>query len=313
VESYSFTKKKLLLIDSNKEHAMALSTYLERKELEVTIVDKEEEVAVYIRSFIPLIIIFDTNITEKANIEEILIRLKKDYPYTQLIIMTEAINMTEAMKRLHQYAAYFITKPISSIALEHALKQALDLIQLNQKMIRYTQRLEELQYAQILCQQLFDEVPCYISVQDKNFRVTTTNEMFKRDFSYNIGSYCFEIYKHRNTPCPNCPVAATFEDGLNHETEEVVTSKSGEHYNVVTWTAPIRDENGNITQVMEMSTNITQIRKLQDHLTSLGLMLGSMSHGVKGMLTALDGSIYKLETGIKSHDNERIEECFRAD
>ena len=55
---------------------------------------------------------------------------------------------------------------------------------------------------------------------------------------------------------------------------------------MLVWSAPIRDLYGEITQVMEMSTDITEIRRLQDHLTSLGFMLGSMSHGVKGMLTA---------------------------
>jgi len=61
---------------------------------------------------------------------------------------------------------------------------------------------------------------------------------------------------------------------------------------------------------MEMSTNITQIRQLQDHLTSLGLMIGSMSHGVKGMLTALDGGIYQLETGLARNDKERTDRAF---
>ena len=59
-----------------------------------------------------------------------------------------------------------------------------------------------------------------------------------------------------------------------------------------------------------MSTNITQIRQLQDHLTSLGLMLGSMSHGVKGMLTAMDGGIYQLEAGIANQDDKRIAKAF---
>jgi signal transduction histidine kinase len=75
---------------------------------------------------------------------------------------------------------------------------------------------------------------------------------------------------------------------------------------VLTQTAPIFNANGEISQVMEMSTNITQIRQLQDHLSSLGLMLGSMSHGVKGMLTALDGGIYQLETGLRKNDSERV-------
>ena len=90
----------------------------------------------------------------------------------------------------------------------------------------------------------------------------------------------------------------------------MVTSKSGKQYNVLTWTAPIRKGDGEITQVMEMSTNITEIRQLQDHLTSLGLMIGSMSHGVKGMLTALDGGIYQLETGLAKNDMERTHKAF---
>ena len=78
----------------------------------------------------------------------------------------------------------------------------------------------------------------------------------------------------------------------------------------MTWTAPIRNEANEITQVMEMATNITQIRQLQDHLTSFGLMLGSMSHGIKGMLTALDGGIYLFETGIERQDPERTSRAF---
>ena len=57
---------------------------------------------------------------------------------------------------------------------------------------------------------------------------------------------------------------------------------------------------------MALSTDITRIRELQDHLTSLGLMLGSISHGVKGMLTALEGGVYRLESGIKRNDQTRI-------
>jgi signal transduction histidine kinase len=59
---------------------------------------------------------------------------------------------------------------------------------------------------------------------------------------------------------------------------------------------------------MEMSTNITQIRQLQDHLSSLGLLIGSISHGIKGLLTGLDGGMYRLESGFEKEDQERIKE-----
>jgi signal transduction histidine kinase/FixJ family two-component response regulator len=166
---------------------------------------------------------------------------------------------------------------------------------------------EELHRTQQRYQQLFDEVPCYISVQDRQFRLTATNRRFKEDFDVEIGAFCHEVYKHRDEPCPNCPVAKTFEDGQSHQTEMVVTAKTGEQYNVLIWTAPLKNSAGEITHVMEMSTNITQIRQLQDHLASLGLKISSVSHGIKGLLTGLDGGMYLMETGFAEAKTERVE------
>jgi PAS domain S-box-containing protein len=167
---------------------------------------------------------------------------------------------------------------------------------------------EELARTQQRYQQLFDEVPCYISVQDRQFRLTATNRRFKEDFDVELGAFCHEVYKHRQDPCPNCPVARTFEDGLSHTAEMVVTSKAGEQYNVLIWTAPLRDAAGEITHVMEMSTNITEIRQLQDHLSSLGLKISSISHGIKSLLTGLDGGVYLMETGFAKDKPERVKE-----
>ena len=88
----------------------------------------------------------------------------------------------------------------------------------------------------------------------------------------------------------------------------MVTTKDGAQRIVLIQTAPVHDEEGKIEQVMEISTDITQIRELQDHLASLGLMLGSMSHGVKGLLTSLDGGVYKVEAGFKRDDPNRLRE-----
>ncbi|MGD2185989.1 MAG: response regulator [Desulfobacterales bacterium] len=166
---------------------------------------------------------------------------------------------------------------------------------------------EELHRTQQRYQQLFDEVPCYISVQDRHFRLTATNRRFKEDFDVELGAFCHDVYKHRDETCPNCPVAKTFEDGQSHQAEMVVTSKAGEQYNVLVWTAPLRNTAGEITHVMEMSTNITQIRKLQEHLSSLGLKISSISHGIKGLLTGLDGSTYLMETGLAQSKPERVQ------
>ena len=50
--------------------------------------------------------------------------------------------------------------------------------------------------------------------------------------------------------------------------------------------------------------------ELQDHLASLGLMISSISHGAKGLLTGLDAGIYKLDSGVAGKDQEKIEKRF---
>jgi signal transduction histidine kinase len=52
--------------------------------------------------------------------------------------------------------------------------------------------------------------------------------------------------------------------------------------------------------------------ELQDHLSSLGLMLGSISHGIKGLLTGLDGGIYLVEAGFRRGDLDQVHEGWAA-
>ena len=157
-------------------------------------------------------------------------------------------------------------------------------------------------------QLLFEEVPCYISIQDRDFNIVEANRMHRETFGTSFGSKCFEAYKHRKNKCEPCVIEQTFADGKIHTHEEVLTSRNNRHINVMVFTAPLRDAEGNITHVMEMSADITEIRELQDKLTSVGLLIGTISHGIKGLLNGLDGGIYLLNTGLKKDNLQRIDE-----
>ncbi|MCP4724928.1 MAG: PAS domain-containing sensor histidine kinase [bacterium] len=155
-------------------------------------------------------------------------------------------------------------------------------------------------------QLIFEEVPCYISIQDKDLRIVRANRMFKESFGTSYGQKCYEVYKHRTEACLPCSVRQTFKDGHIRTHEEVVTDQHNEQKDVLVRTAPIRTADGEIERVIEMSTDITQIRKLQDKLSSIGLLIGSISHTIKGLLNGLDGGIYLVNTGLKKDDSSRI-------
>jgi len=55
---------------------------------------------------------------------------------------------------------------------------------------------------------------------------------------------------------------------------------------------------------------IREKTELQDRLSSLGLMIGSISHNVKGLLTGLDGGLYLFNSGFKKQNQDQIKEGF---
>lgn len=158
--------------------------------------------------------------------------------------------------------------------------------------------------------QLFDEVPCFVYVQDEEYHIVESNRKFNEYFGNHIGEYCFGICKNRDDPCRICPVDKTFKDGKNHSSEAEIISSFGLKHKVLHFTAPIRDDLGKITKVLVMLTDITEVRRLENHLTSLGFMIGSISHGVKGLLTGLDSGIYAMGSGLKTNNIERIKEGY---
>ncbi len=152
---------------------------------------------------------------------------------------------------------------------------------------------------------LFDNVPCYLTVVDRNFRVAFYNKMFAQDFGDNWGTHCFETYKGRDVKCENCPVERTFLDGDSHSSEEV-WRRGGKDVHIILQTSPITDESGEIVAVMEMCTNVTELKLLQNELAILGETIAGMSHAVKNILSGLEGGVYVVDSGIRAGRDDRI-------
>jgi len=125
---------------------------------------------------------------------------------------------------------------------------------------------EELNRQRNEYQELFEQVPCYISVQDENLRLLRYNREFVETFDPCPGDYCYERYKGKKEACKLCPVLMTFRDGASHLSEETGITKSGEVSHWICRTSPLRDTQGKITAVMEMSIDITELKALEEEI-----------------------------------------------
>lgn len=165
---------------------------------------------------------------------------------------------------------------------------------------------EELRHSRERFAQLFEEVPCFITVQGPDRIIQHANRRYREVFGGAVGFECFRVYKHRDEQCLSCPMMDTFETGRINDYEASVLSKDGEELNLLITIAPLRNPEGVVDAVIEMGVDITQIRELQDQLTSIGLLVGSISHGIKGLLTGLDGGIYMVNSGFQRDKPERV-------
>ena len=153
---------------------------------------------------------------------------------------------------------------------------------------------EELNRQKLMYQNLFNNVPCTITVQDKDFRLIEFNSEFSKRFKPEYGNFCYSAYKNLNKKCDNCPVERTFEDGQSHFSEESGINKDGTATHWFVKTAPLRDEEGNIVAAMEMSIDISHRKKLEEIVKDSEKKYQAIFKSIPNPVFILDSDDYKI-------------------
>ena len=163
---------------------------------------------------------------------------------------------------------------------------------------------------------LFEKVPCYIAVLNRDYRIVRANEYLQSTFGATTGQYCWEIFKRRATRCEHCPAERTFTDGKTHMREEVGFNKEGEEtYYSVTTTPLSRSIPTN--HVIEIAVDVNQIHQLErekleaERLAAVGQTVAGLAHGIKNILTGLEGGIYIFKTGLDKSDHGRMNQGWQ--
>jgi len=251
---------------------------------------------------------------------ELLRRLKEANPDTEVVVITGHGDMDLAIKSLKYEATDFITKPIDDANLDRALQKSRERIALRSQLRQYTENLESLlqqkserlafQTKNVEQPQLFDLLPGYVTVHNADYLITSANRRFREDFGFDPASeaHCYALVRGRSAPCEDCPVTLTFDNGKSHQCELSYKTPSGKDCHLFAWTTPLRESTDKVGAVMLMATDISPILDMRDHLSSLGLMIGSVSHSIKGLLTGLDGGVYMLDKGFAKEDPNQMGE-----
>lgn len=156
--------------------------------------------------------------------------------------------------------------------------------------------------------QLLDALPCYVTLQDRNLNVLWMNSACHRDFSPRSPRKCYQVYNIDRRKCTDCPVEKTFADGEVHSKEMTLVTRNGSRVNAIVQSSPVRNDDGEITSVIEAAVNITSVKDIQKQLILLGQTVAGMAHSIKNIMMGLDGGIYVVNKGLEDKNQDEVKE-----
>ena len=136
-------KEKILLVDDEEGIRKVLGISLSDKGYDVLAAQDGEGALRLFKETKPSVVLTDIKMPGMDGIE-LLERIKKEDPDTEVIMITGHGEVDLAIKSLKYEATDFVTKPINDDILEIALKRAYEKISMKRQLRDYTQNLEKL-------------------------------------------------------------------------------------------------------------------------------------------------------------------------
>lgn len=113
---------------------------------------------------------------------------------------------------------------------------------------------------------LFEKVPCYISIVDKNLNVLRANERYRDTFGDVHSIFNTEQAKKRGYEYMSSPTVLAFTEGIEQIGSQVGITKSGEKAHLMISSIPLSRNDEGIYHVIEIAADITELNQLQEQL-----------------------------------------------
>jgi PAS domain S-box-containing protein len=119
-------------------------------------------------------------------------------------------------------------------------------------------------------QTIIDGIQDPMHVVDKHLKIVLTNKKLLDLKGVTMdeikGRQCYEVYQQRDTICEDCAAQKAFETGNSHMVFKSLPTAGGKKKYFEVYAYPIKNEAGNVEQVIELTRDVTEQKNTQDAL-----------------------------------------------
>ncbi|PVX23263.1 MAG: hypothetical protein CW691_11105 [Candidatus Bathyarchaeum sp.] len=108
-----------------------------------------------------------------------------------------------------------------------------------------------------------------LAMISKDYRILWANNYTKNHMGNVTGKTCYESFNGLDHVCPGCKAEEVFKTGKQAVREQIVNNPKLGNIILNITSIPIKDENGNVTEILELAVDITERKKTEEkHLES---------------------------------------------
>jgi len=134
----------------------------------------------------------------------------------------------------------------------------------------------------------FNELPYFVSIHSNDCQVLAANNTYTKYLGNRIYKNSWEIYSGKRSTRNGCPVGRALKAIEVRSTRALVRYKSGARVPVTVHTAPIYDDNGHVSLVLEVFAGTKEIEKLASEIKNTQQRYEQLFDAVPSQLVVVD-------------------------